>query len=126
MKYRKLLHCIYSLCLLSLCLTSCRTHGLLDQAFDAGETVTPEDLLEISRELFTQAEPPTQAPETESREPETLSPTATVYWLKNGSVYHASKDCHHISHATPEDIREGLVSDAVLDGKERLCTSCAP
>lgn len=126
MKYRKLLHCIYSLCLLSLCLTSCRTHGLLDQAFDAGQTVTPEDLLEISRELFTQTEPPTQAPETESREPETLSPTATVYWLKNGSVYHASKDCHHISHATPEDIREGLVSDAVLDGKERLCTSCAP
>lgn len=126
MKYRKLLHCIYSLCLLSLCLTSCRTHGLLDQAFDAGQTVTPEDLLEISRELFTQTEPPTQAPETKSREPETLSPTATVYWLKNGSVYHASKDCHHISHATPEDIREGLVSDAVLDGKERLCTSCAP
>ena len=126
MKYRKRLLCLFSLYLLSLCLTSCRTHGLLDQAFDAGETVTPEDLLEISRELFTQAEPPTQASETESHEPETLSPTATVYWLKNGAVYHASKDCHHISHATPEDIREGLASDAILDGKERLCNSCAP
>ncbi len=126
MKRKKLLFYICTVCLLGLLLVSCRTHGLLDKEFDAGETVTPEDLLAMSRELFTQAETPTPAPETESKEPETLSPDATVYWLKNGSVYHASKECYHISHATPEDIREGLVQDAAHDGKERLCTFCAP
>jgi len=126
MNHKRALPYICAICLLSLLLVACRNHGILDKDFAAGDPVTPEELLEISRELFTQAEPITTAPETESTEPETLAPDATVYWLSNGSVYHASKECHHISHATSKELEEGLVSDAVADGKERLCSSCAP
>ena len=126
MKQRKALLGICMLCLLGMLFVSCRSHGLLDEDFDAGATVTPEELLEMSRELFTQGEETTENPETESKEPETLAPDATVYWLKGGSVYHADKQCRHISHATPEELHEGCISDAVLEGKERLCSSCAP
>ena len=126
MKHRKAILGICMLCLMGMLFVSCRSHGLLHEDFDAGDTVTPEELLEMSRELFTQAEETTELPETESKESETLAPDATVYWLKSGSVYHADKQCRHISHATPEELYEGHISDAVLDGKERLCSSCAP
>ncbi len=126
MKSRLCFFICCTVCLLVMLLSSCRTHGLLSDDFYAGDTVTPEALLEISREIFTETEEPTTEPETESREPETLAPDATVYWLEGGSVYHADKACHHISHAEPENIKEGKISEAVACGKERLCSSCAP
>lgn len=111
---------------LSCCLLlSCRDHGLLSDDFHAGDTVTPEELLEISAEIF--AETSSDVGEaTATEEPQTLSPDATVYWLEGGSVYHAKADCHHISHAAAEDIREGKIPDAEADGKTRLCASCTP
>ena len=112
--------------LLACCLLlSCRDHGLLSDDFDAGDTVTPEELLEISAEIFARTEPSSKnAKETE--EPQTLAPDATVYWLSGGSVYHAKADCRHIVHAAPEDILEGKIPDAEADGKTRLCASCIP
>lgn len=124
-------------CLL-ITLASCRDHGILSDDFQAGDTVTPEELLEISRELFTEtSEPLTETKEassvtevatesSESTEPVTLAPDATVYWLLGGSVYHADKTCYHISRTDLENIKEGTVPEAEADGKERLCASCAP
>lgn len=126
MKLKTALSLFCTLCLLCAMLTACRSHGLLSDDFDAGDTVTPEELLEISREIFeTTAEPHDESSE-ETSEPETLSPDATVYWLKNGSVYHAKKDCHHISHASEDEIFSGKIPEAEDNGKERLCASCAP
>ncbi len=112
--------------LLSCCLLlSCRDHGLLSDDFNVGDTVTPEELLEISAEIFTQTEPASQTA-AETEEPQTLAPDATVYWLAGGSVYHAKADCRHIAHAAPEDILAGSILDAEADGKPRLCASCDP
>ncbi len=113
-----------TVCLLVFALAACNTHGLLSDDFIAGDTVTPEELLDISRELFTGTKEPIA--ETEPKEPETLGAHAIVYWLKNGSVYHATKDCHHIARSSAENIREGTVQKALDEGKERLCSSCAP
>lgn len=126
MKIKRILLICSALCLLGLSMSACRSHGFLSDDFDAGDTVTPEELMEISRELFTHAETPAPESETESQVPETLAPDATVYWLKGGSVYHASRDCHHISHAALEDVAEGQIPEAVAQGKKRLCASCAP
>ena len=124
MKFKKntLIYCTVAILLLSF--SSCRARGFLSDDFKAGETVTPEELLEISREIFTQVNDP--IPETETPEPETLASDATVYWLVGGSVYHADRSCHHILHADPENVKEGPISAAEADGKERLCSSCAP
>ena len=127
MRIKHILICCIA-CLMMLTMVACNNHGLLSDDFVAGDTVTPEELLEISRELFTspQEPAPETEKETESKVPETLAPDATVYWLKNGSVYHATKDCHHISRSDPENIQEGTVQKALDEGKERLCSSCAP
>ncbi len=116
----------FLLCILSLCLVSCQTHGLFSDDFVAGDTVTPEELLEISREIFTETKEPDTIEETESREPVTLAPDATVYWLKGSKVYHADRACHHIAHAEDSAIMEGKIYEAISQGKERLCASCAP
>lgn len=129
MKRKKSYVICCTVCLLCLLLASCRSHGLLSDDFDAGDTVTPEELLEISRELFTETSEPASdrlTTEEASQAAETLPLGATVYWLDGGSVYHAARDCRHISHAEAEDIREGTVSKALAEGKERLCSSCAP
>lgn len=116
---------VMALGLACLVCVSCRSHGLLSDDFSAGETVTPEALLDISRELFTEEAVPTEK-ETEPTAAETLSPDATVYWLESGSVYHADPACSHISHASPENIHEGDVTQAQAEGKDRLCAFCAP
>ncbi|MBQ9779602.1 MAG: hypothetical protein IJW00_01525 [Clostridia bacterium] len=126
MKLKTFLSLFCTLGLLCAMLTACRSHGLLSDDFDAGDTVTPEELLEISRAIFETAAEPDDESSGETSEPETLSPDATVYWLKKGSVYHAKKDCYHISHASEDEICSGKIPEAESEGKERLCASCAP
>ena len=122
MKFKTLMLISCMMCLSFGLLVSCQTHGILSDDFVAGDTVTPEELLEISREIFTETSEPTN----HTKEDQTLAPDATVYWLQGGSVYHAVKNCRHIAHAEPENIREGMISEAMAEGKERLCSSCAP
>ncbi len=106
-------------CVLMPMLSSCRDYGILSDDFVAGDTVTPDELADISREIFEEKSEAT-------KEPETLAPDATVYWLEGGSVYHAKADCRYIAHADAEKIKTGHISEAIADGKERLCASCTP
>ncbi len=119
MKVKMLVGICCVVCALMPMLSSCRDHGILSDDFVAGDTVTPDELADISREIFDErTETPT--------EPETLAPDATVYWLEGGSVYHAQADCRHIAHADADKIKSGDISEAIADGKERLCSSCTP
>lgn len=107
-----------ALCLLLLCFVACNTHGLFDEDFDAGDPVTPEQLLEISEEIFSATEPA----EGETKTEVTLADDAIVLCSKNGSVYHSTRACYHISDSA--EIIEGSVADAVAAGKTRLCSTC--
>lgn len=120
MKNKRLLG-ILTLCLvLLLCLSGCRTYGIWDDDFKGGETITPEILQDIQAELF-QTATDTVA-DTQTKEAVTLAEDAVVYWLAGGSVYHAYRDCYHLSQS--EEVSEGRVADALADGKEKLCSNC--
>ena len=119
-----------TVCLVCLLFSSCRDHGALSDRFHAGETVTPEKLLEISAELATSTETSdhTELQETDTGilpDTETLPLSTIVYWLESGSVYHTDTSCRHIAHAEEEQLCRGTILDALEMGKERICTACA-
>ena len=87
----------------------------------------------------TAAEPPvTEAPATaavttaetaaETTPVTTVTPTreipttGTVYWVKNGEVWHIKESCSSLSRS--KNIQSGTVSDAIAAGKERVCKRC--
>ena len=96
------------LCLLLL--TSCES----GQNFEAGQSLSPEELASLSAELFTTAPEPDTADGFASRE--------IVYWTEGGSVYHLDRDCYHLKRA--ERVIEGSVKHAWSEGKERVCATC--
>ena len=46
-----------------------------------------------------------------------------VYWLPNGSVWHASANCSSVERATA--VESGYISDAMSKGKDRSCKLCS-
>ena len=88
--------------------------------FSAGQPLTKDELAALSSELFTQGEEPVSeadtAPKYTDREPN------TVYWTKNGSVYHKYRDCYYLQNA--ESVKSGTVLTARTNGKERACSEC--
>lgn len=46
----------------------------------------------------------------------------TVYWVKNGKVWHTSKNCSSLSRS--KDIISGTTDQALNNGKERACKKC--
>ncbi len=48
-----------------------------------------------------------------------------VYWLPDGSVWHASPNCSSVQRSDPEKVGRGSVLDAISDGKDRPCKICA-
>ena len=58
---------------------------------------------------------------TETMTRETPS-TGTVYWVKNGEVWHLKESCSSLSRS--KNIQSGTVSDAIAAGKERVCKRC--
>ena len=59
-----------------------------------------------------------------SREDESLTveeSAGTVYWTKNGQVWHYDKDCRYIKKS---DVVSGSLDAAKSEGKERACSSC--
>ncbi len=48
-----------------------------------------------------------------------------VYWVKNGTVWHISKECSSLSKSSDADIFSGTEFDAQAIGKERACKICS-
>lgn len=87
------------LCLLSLllCLISC-----------SGDKINSDqknEVLEYFRDKMTETLPIT---------------SDTVYWTKNGAVYHLYPDCRFLSRS--DEVRHGTLAQS---GKSRLCGACA-
>ena len=45
----------------------------------------------------------------------------TVFWTKNGEVWHLSRDCRYIKSST---VVSGSLEEAIEQGKSRACSSC--
>jgi hypothetical protein len=90
--------------------------------FDAGRPITPEELADISAELFTAADAPEDTPDESSDGEGVGRDPNTVYWTEGGSVYHRDPNCSHLKNAV--SVKSGAVLTAQMDGKERVCSSC--
>lgn len=59
-------------------------------------------------------------------EPDTIdsaeSQAYTVYWVKNGEVWHTTRTCSTLSRS--KTILSGTVEEAMLAGKDRVCKRC--
>ena len=96
------------------------------------ETEPPETSQPVTTAPETTAAPPvTTVPETTAAPPETTPPvtsaptenqTDTVYWVKNGGVWHLRRDCSSLSRS--KEILSGTVNEAIAAGKERVCKLC--
>ena len=100
--------------LLFLLLPSCSP----SDGFQAGRPVTPDELASISAELFTEACEPA---DTEAEEEQAFNPNRTVYWLKDGSVYHLDPACSHL--AGKRNVKETTLRTAESGGLS-LCKDC--
>ncbi len=49
----------------------------------------------------------------------------TVYWVKNGSVWHVNINCSSLKRTSEEDIISGSIQEAEEQGKERACKRCS-
>ncbi len=49
----------------------------------------------------------------------------TVYWVKNGSVWHVNINCSSLKRTSEEDIIYGSIQEAEKQGKERVCKRCS-
>lgn len=81
--------------------------------FEGGRPITPEELESVSAEVFGTAE--------RSAESQPLTPNSTVYWLKDGTVYHTDPDCVHLSDK--RNIKSTTLRTAEQNGLS-LCKDC--
>lgn len=82
-------------------------------SFEGGRPITPEELESVSAEVFGTAEG--------SAESQPLTPNSTVYWLKDGTVYHTDTDCVHLSGK--RNIKSTTLRTAEQNGLS-LCKDC--
>ena len=81
--------------------------------FEGGRPITLEELESVSAEVFGTAEG--------SAESQPLTPNSTVYWLKDGTVYHTDPDCVHLSDK--RNIKSTTLRTAEQNGLS-LCKDC--
>ena len=81
--------------------------------FEGGRPITPEELESVSAEVFGTAEG--------SAESQPLTPNSTVYWLKDGTVYHTDPDCVHLSDT--RNIKSNTLRTGEQNGLS-LCKDC--
>ena len=89
--------------------------------FEGGHPITPEELESISAQVFASGEA-SEAPE-EPAQTEKIQPNlnTTVYWLKDGTVYHLYADCPHLSGKL--SVKHSTIRTAESRGL-RLCKDC--
>ena len=90
---------------------------------EAGETIDAEKL----REMFladTEPSADTTASTETAKHDDTSADEAvdTVYWVKNGEVWHTKSTCSSLSRS--KNILSGTVEEAMLAGKNRVCKRC--
>ena len=81
--------------------------------FTGGRPITPEELESVSAEVFGTADGPAES--------QPLTPNSTVYWLKDGTVYHTDTDCVHLSGK--RNIKSTTLRTAERNGLS-LCKDC--
>lgn len=107
--------------LLCLLLPVCTGCGTSSEVLAGGETITPEQLQEISEAIFSVSDEPKST--TNAETDDLLADwEGEVYWLASGGVVHTDRDCSYIRGK--DGVRSGSVQDATSAGKTNLCKSC--
>ena len=89
-----------------------------ETVYSTGEVLTPEMIESIFEEISESV--------TDKYPTETMSNGQfLVYWLKGGSVWHASLNCGSLQKASPDSVFSGGISEALSAGKERGCKICS-
>ena len=91
---------------------------------EAGETV---DIDELRKAFLADTQPSVTVESDDTSTDQTGAAaddevTDTVYWVKNGEVWHTKSTCSSLSRS--KDIRSGTVEEAMLAGKDRVCKRC--
>ncbi len=91
---------------------------------EAGETI---DIEQLRKMFLTDTEPPVIPTPDDTSTDATKDvaddeATDTVYWVKNGEVWHTKSACSSLSRS--KNILSGTVEDAMLAGKTRVCKRC--
>ena len=101
--------------------SSCALRVQENDEYYGGESMNAQILSDIAESIFAEDY------ESESGyEDETISDKSehdgVYYWTDSGSVYHKWKNCGHIKNS--KDLKSGTLDEAILSGKEKLCSSC--
>lgn len=88
-------------------LTACT----VDDGFDAGRPITPEELESLANAFHGEEE--TTIP---------ISAADTVYWTEGGSVCHRDAECRYLKNS--KEVKHGTYSAACKEGKDTLCSAC--
>lgn len=110
-----------SFCLvLSVIFCACANPQSNNEEYYGGRPMNAEILSEIAESILNES--------TAKEEDTTDSDTSikvhdgVYYWTKSGSVYHKWADCGHLKNSS--DILSGNREDAILAGKQKLCSTC--
>ena len=103
---------------LSLLFVSCSSYSQSNQAFVAGETLTPQKLDEISRQIFDTTTKDENTTEVEIQ----FSYDGVCFWVKGSEVFHISTDCRYIKKS--KNVKSGDDYAAASDGCVRMCSAC--
>lgn len=107
------------LCSVVIFLSACSTYSQGKDAFAAGDTITPERLDELSRNISDTTDDVSEKAETVEVK---FSYSGKCYWVKGSEVFHTSSDCRYIKNS--DNVNSGEPYSAASDGCERMCSAC--
>ncbi len=106
--------------------SSCSTPQAANNEYYGGEAMNAEILSEIAESIFAESESKENSTSNETTHDnettEKREHDGVYYWTESGGVYHMWSDCGHLKNS--QNIESGSKDDAILDGKEKLCSSC--
>ena len=84
-----------------------------ENGFDAGETLTGEELAKLQESLVEEKNHPAESDEE----------NAECYYTASGSVYHKDRNCSYLKNA--KEVLAGTIEEAKTSGASRPCSRCA-
>ena len=121
MKIKILAFMLISLVLFSVC--SCSYKVVTNDEYYGGESMNAEILSQIAESIFNETASDAESLSSQDEsENSTKSHDGIYYWTDSGSVYHKWADCGHLKGS--QSIKSGSKDEAILSGKETLCSSC--